>query len=312
MRALLLALALALAAPAAAAPGETAAAFLLIPPGARPAGLGGAFSGVADDPHAAWYNPAGLGFFDRVEAAAGRESRFEGLRYDYAVVAAPVLAFRDSPQRRTAAGVVALSMYSLTASGIERRGLVETDTPSGTFGASDRAYALSYAWAPDGERGLGVGGTLKRVQSALDSARASATTADAGVLYKAERWSAGAGGRNLMGSLGFGSVRDPLPRVLYAGAAARPRKALLLAVEAGKPRDAGLGLAAGAEYTREFAKDVAGSVRGGLDLSRRDLGALAVMSLGGGVRWGVVEASVAWRPGGLLGDSFSYSLSARF
>ena len=285
MRALLLAALLAAPAAALAAPGETAAAFLLIPPGARPAGLGGAFAGAADDAHAAWYNPAGLGFLEKSEAAAGRESRFEGLRYDYAVVAAPVLVFGDAPRRRNAAGVAALSVYSLSASGFERRGVVETDTPSGSFGATDRAYALSYAWAP-GERGPGVGGTLKRVTSQLDSARASATTADLGLLYKGETWSAGAGGRNLVGSLGLGSTKDPLPRVLYAGAAKRPRKELLLTLDATKPRDAGLGVAAGAEWTREFTRELAGSLRGGLDLSRRDLGALAVLSAGAGLRWG--------------------------
>lgn len=312
MRALLLAALLAAPAGASAAPGETAAAFLLIPPGARPAGLGGAFAGAADDAHAAWYNPAGLGFMEKSEAAAGRESRFEGLRYDYAVVAAPVLVFGDAPRRRNAAGVAALSVYSLSASGFERRGVVETDAPSGSFGATDRAYALSYAYAPGGDRGPAVGGTLKRVMSQLDSARASATTADLGVLYKGDSWSAGAGGRNLVGTLGLGSVKDPLPRVFYAGAAKRPRKHLLFTLDASKPRDDKLGLAAGAEYTRTFDKDLSGSLRGGLDLSRRDLGALAVLSAGAGVRWGPVEASFAWRPGGLLGDAFSYSLSARF
>lgn len=307
-----LAVLLALAPAARAAPGESGAAFLLIAPGARPAAMGGAFSGAADDAHAAWYNPAGLGFFERVEAAAGRESRFEGLTYDYAVLSVPVLAFGDAPRRRTAAGVAALSVYSLAASGIERRGLVESDAPGGTFGATDRAYALSYALAPGGDRGLSAGGSLKLISSTLDSARASALSADAGFLYKGEGWSAGGGGRNLMGSLGLGAQKDPLPRVLYAGAARRPRRELLVTADLTWPRDAGPGAAAGIEWTRSFTKDVSGALRGGLDLSRRDLGATAVLSLGGGLRWGAVEASFAWRPGGLLGDSLGYSLLARF
>ncbi len=311
MRALLLA---ALLAPSAAlaAPGETGAAFLLIAPGARPAALGGAFAGAADDAHAAWYNPAGLGFLEKAEVAAGRESRFEGLRYDYAVVAAPLLAFTDAAKRRNAAGVAAVSVYSLSASGFERRGVVETDAPSGTFGATDRAYAASYGYAPGGERGIAFGATLKSVSLALDTARGSAFSADLGFLYKGERWSAGGGGRNLTGSIGLGSTKDPLPRVFYAGAAYQAGRELRLTADASKPRDAGLGLAAGAEWTRAFTKDVAGSLRGGVDLSRRDLGALATASLGGGLRWGAVEASVAWRPGGVLGDAFSWSLAARF
>lgn len=311
MRALLLA---ALLAPASAlaAPGESGAAFLLIAPGARQAALGGAFAGAADDAHAAWYNPAGLGYMDKVEAAAGRETRFEGTRYDYAVVVAPLLAFTDAAKRRNAAGVAAVAVYSLGASGFERRGLVETDTPSGSFGASDRAYAASYAYAPGGERGPSLGGTLKSVQQSLDSARGSAFSADLGALYKDERWSAGAGGRNLTGAIGLGAVKAPLPRVFYAGVAVRALREVRLTIDAAKPRDAKLALAAGAEWTRAFGGRVEGSLRGGVDFSRRDLGSLAPLSLGGGLRWGAVEASLAWRPGGALGDAFSYSLSARF
>jgi hypothetical protein len=312
MRRFLLAVLLTLPAAAAAAPGETAAAFLLIAPGARQAALGGAFSAAADDALAAYYDPAGLGFLERSEVAAGRESRFGGLRYDYAALAVPLLAFGDAPARRNAAGVLAVSLYSLSASGIERRGLTETDAPTGSFGAVDRAYALSYAYAPGGGEGLALGGSLKRVSSSLDSARASASTADLGALYKAPRWSAAAGGRNLMGALGLGSVKDPLPRVLYAGAALRPAGGLRLSVELSLPRDGGNSLAAGAEWTRDFTKELAGALRAGVDSSRRELGALAPLSLGGGVRWGAVGFDLAWRPGGLLGDGFSYSLSARF
>lgn len=307
MRAMLLALLLAPAL-AAAAPGETAAPFLLIPPGARQAAMGGAGGGAADDALAAYYNPAGLGFLERTELSAGRENRFGGLRYDYAALAVPVLAFGDAPARRNARGVLGVSLYSLSATGIERRGVVETDAPTGSFGATDRAYALSYAWSPGGDPGLSFGASLKRVNSALDSARASANTADLGVLYRNERWGAGAGVRNAMGSIGLGTVKDPLPRVLYAGAALRPRKDLLLAADVENPA----ALRLGAEWTREFTKELSGALRAGADTTRKDLGAMAVLSLGGGLRWGAVEADLAWRPGGLLGDGFSWSLSARF
>ena len=50
--------------------GTSAGAFLRLAPGARGAAMGEAMSGVADDAYAAWYNPAGLGFLERVEAAA--------------------------------------------------------------------------------------------------------------------------------------------------------------------------------------------------------------------------------------------------
>src|SRR5207302_10246043 len=40
--------------------GTSGAAFLKIGPGARPAAMGEAFTGVADDIHAIYWNPAGL------------------------------------------------------------------------------------------------------------------------------------------------------------------------------------------------------------------------------------------------------------
>jgi hypothetical protein len=41
--------------------GYPGAVFLMIWPSARPTSLGGAFSGIADDPSATYYNPGGLG-----------------------------------------------------------------------------------------------------------------------------------------------------------------------------------------------------------------------------------------------------------
>ena len=45
--------------------GEAGAIFLLIAPGAGPAGTGEAQVAKADDAYASYYNPAGLGFLKR-------------------------------------------------------------------------------------------------------------------------------------------------------------------------------------------------------------------------------------------------------
>ncbi|MDE2489903.1 MAG: hypothetical protein KGM24_03595, partial [Elusimicrobia bacterium] len=196
-----LALLAALAGPAAAfggaGKGTAGAAFLTLTPGARAQALGGALGGVADDGLAAAYNPAGLGFLDRIEFDAGRQALFAGLDYDYAVLSVPVLSWTDKPERAADWGVTAASVYSLGATGIPRRGLVETDSPTGTFSASDRAYALSYGLALSPE--LAVGGTLKYVDEQLDTARAGAVTGGAGALFKRGDWSFGAGLRDAFG-----------------------------------------------------------------------------------------------------------------
>ncbi|MCR4294489.1 MAG: hypothetical protein NUW21_03070, partial [Elusimicrobia bacterium] len=261
------------------AKGTSAGAFLRLAPGARGAALGSALGGAGDDAYAAWYNPAGLAFLERVEAAAARESRFEGVAYDAAVLSVPVLAWRDSPLRSNAYGVTALSVYSLSASDLERRGLVETDAPSGTFGASDRAYALSYGFNPAGTN-FAFGATAKFVDSALDSRRASALTWDGGLLYKTGNRSFGAGVRGFGGSLKHATVADPLPTVYYAGATWRPREAWLLAAQVDAPKRDALSLGFGVERRWAVSPGLSAAARGGYNTAGSDAGGLAGAALG--------------------------------
>ncbi|UPT75064.1 MAG: PorV/PorQ family protein [Elusimicrobiota bacterium] len=291
--------------------GTTAAAFLKLAPGARGAAMGESLGGSADDAYAAWYNPAGLGFLERVEAGAAHESRLAGISYDAAVLAVPVLSWRDSPLRANAYGTTALSVYSLSASGIERRGLVETDAPSGTFAAADRAYSLSYGLAPRGGP-WAFGGTVKLVDSSLDSRRATAMTFDGGALWRGERSSFGAGARNFGGRLSYGGVSDPLPTAYYAGGGWRPREGWLVTAELSVPKEDAAGLGLGVERSWTPAPGLQAAVRGGYASARSDGGGIAGLSLGFGVTWRAVEADFAWAPSGTLGDFFKYSLLFRF
>lgn len=290
--------------------GTAGGAFLTFSPGARAAAMGGAFGGVADDALAAHYNPAGLGFLDRIEAAAGRESLYAGLNYDYAVLSVPVLSWTDKGRRPADEGVTAASVYSLTSGAVDRRGLVETDAPTGSFTAADRAFALSYGRALS--EGLAAGGTLKYVDSALDTARASAFTGDAGALWKGGAWSAGGGVRNAFGALKLGGVPDPLPATLYAGAGWRPKPGWLVAAEIDQPRYDALSWSLGAERTASVAAGVTAAGRLGWSSARAGAGVFGGVSLGFGAEWKGLDAGFSWSPGGALGDVFQYSLRARF
>jgi hypothetical protein len=59
-----------------AASGQTLLSLYDLERGARPAALGGAFTGLADDAYAVVYNPAGLAFLERASAHGLVESRF--------------------------------------------------------------------------------------------------------------------------------------------------------------------------------------------------------------------------------------------
>lgn len=314
MRYLMIAALLLAAAPAfagASAKGTSAAPFLTLAPGARGSAMGEALGGVADDAYAAWYNPAGLGFLERVEAGAAHESRLAGISYDAAILSVPVLSWRDSPLRANAYGVTALSVYSLSASGIERRGLVETDSPSGTFASSDRAYALSYGWNKPGTN-WALGGTVKLVDTGIDSARATTLAWDGGVLWKGERGSAGAGVRDFGRGLRYSSTTDPLPTAYWAGGSYRPADGWTLAAQLGAPLRDAASLGVGVERRWLAMPGLAAAARAGYNTGRGDGGGIAGASLGFGVEWRAMEFDFAWSPSGVLGDFFKYSLLVRF
>ena len=291
--------------------GTSAAAFLKLGAGARASAMGGAFAGVADDAAAAYYNPGGLAFLKRPELSGMHESRYAGLAYDYATVAVPLLAWTDTPRQRNALGVAALSVYSLSVDGIERRGTPETDGPLDTFGARDFAYSLSYAYNPSGT-GLGLGGTAKVMDSSIDQGSGRAMAVDGGALYRRERLSLGLGWRNLGTRQKLGGTADPLPFSWFAGGSWRFSNGILASAELGLPRDRALTAALGGEYRHEFARRFSGAARLGLNTGAMDAGGFSMMSLGFGLRYDNVDLDFAWLPGGELGDSLRYSLSVRF
>lgn len=291
--------------------GTTSAAFLSLTPGARASALGGAYGALCEDSLATHYNPAGLGVLDRIEAAGGHEARFEGLNYDYAALSVPVLSWTDVARRVSDWGTAAASVYSLSASGIERRGLVETDAAASTFKAADRVYALSYGVSVPASR-LSLGTSLKLVESTLDTARASAVTMDVGGLWHAREWSLAGGVRNAFGSLKLGSSSDPLPFVAYGAASWVPRAEWLAAAEVDLPRQDAPVIALGLERTRLVAHGITAAGRVGWRSERMGAGGLAGISFGFGVSWKGLESDFSWMPGGLLGDVMQYSVKVRF
>ncbi len=70
--------------------GVRAAEFLTIPVGARGIGMGSAYTAVADDITAMWWNPAGLGFLDKKEMMLNVVDYTMDLTYSYAAFASPV------------------------------------------------------------------------------------------------------------------------------------------------------------------------------------------------------------------------------
>lgn len=151
--------------------GTTAAPFLGIAAGPRAVGMGGAFTAVADDPSALYWNPAGISRTGETAFLLEHTDYLVGTSFNYF------------------AGVVALDQDDAIGLGVTDldygSDLVTTvSEPMGTgetWSASDWAVGLTYA------RNLtdrfSIGGTAKMIMQNIWHESATGWALDAGVLY---------------------------------------------------------------------------------------------------------------------------------
>jgi hypothetical protein len=153
--------------------GTTAGAFLQIGAGPRAAALGGAFTAMADDATALYWNPAGLGRMAGGEVVSSHSEWLADIRHDYVGVALPL-----------AGGIVGASVTLLGTPST----LVRTeDRPEGTgetFDAADMALGLHYGRAITDR--FTVGGSVKLVQQRIWHSTASGVAVDLGTQFRTD------------------------------------------------------------------------------------------------------------------------------
>lgn len=297
--------------------GSTSANFLKIGMGARPVGMGEAFTGVADDTNAVYWNPAGLVLAKGVGFTTTHSEWIEGVHHEF-------LAAHANFNEQGALGA------SFTFLGTKE--FPEAlETPSGDFGgfgssvsASDFAAAAAYAQ----RLGLWFSGSFFR--SSIVSLKANVVgqrvvnetgygiSFDLGYLYEIKRKTAYLGVTAL--NVGTKIKGHPQPLLGNVGASYRLRRVLmkrdrlLLAAETDLHSDTGFRMALGTEYAVPFGRTEA-AWRAGYRLPS-DLGGLAGMTLGFGLTHplGGLDASLdyAYVPYGVLGTTHRLSLSGRF
>ena len=147
--------------------------FMKIGVGARPVGMGGAYTAVADDANALFWNPAGLALDPGLCADVTMMKLLQSVSYASAGMVAPL-------GHGLAAGCAG---GYLNTSDIRRD---ELGQEIGTFGLSDLAIGPGIAWQP--LPGLGVGLGAKYVGSRIDSFQACAFSLDGGVIYRPVRY----------------------------------------------------------------------------------------------------------------------------
>lgn len=183
--------------------------FLSTGGGARALGMGGAFTGIADDATGAFWNPAGLAQLTGTQGGFMHSQRFGGtVNYDFASVA----------HRLTGSdAVVGLSFFRQGVDGIKNtlnawdrerdRPVADPNDQITEFSASDIALMFSYA-APLSES-LAWGTNVKLVYGRLGPfAQAWGYSLDAGVLYTNGSFRAGITAVDLTTLLKFWSVNE--------------------------------------------------------------------------------------------------------
>jgi len=152
--------------------GTQAGAFLMIANGARPAAMGEAFTGVADDLSGVTWNPAGLASLSSLQANISYAAWFADTAYSTVSLGGPVV-----PGHVLAATVFAFH--------VPRIANVPEDVEP-PVDMSDYAVGASYAWAITDHLSIGAGARLLSTdikQAGSPESAASGALIDAGFKY---------------------------------------------------------------------------------------------------------------------------------
>jgi hypothetical protein len=284
---------------------QEAASFLKVGVGARALGMGGAYTALADDAAAGAWNPAGLAAVGAARLDMTHAELYGTGHFDFLGYAQP-----------TPAGTFGVSARRLGQDALEGRDASGGRT--GSFGAVDTAFDLSYGARAVGRLSLGAGVTF--VRSALAEVSAQTVAFHLGALYRAASFGPGApqfgiSVENAGPGLRYLEERWPLPLTLAAGAAYRLRSGLTLALDLRRrPRAGSSEVSLGTEYRLGggFA------LRAGYVASRQDAryaaDAASIGSFAGGFGYATRRYGLdyAITPNADLGQVHRFSLSARF
>lgn len=278
------------------------AQFLTVGVGARGLGMGGAFTALADDAHAIYWNPAGLAALGKREAVADDAELATSARLNFLVFAQP-----------TGIGTFGAAATYLSQPALEGRDL--SGHPTNDFHAADFAGAVAFARRTDL---VDLGASLKFVQSRIGAAQAQTAAVDAG----ARRAIAAGPGRVVLGlavrnagpGMRFDAQTNELPLRVAVGAAYEFAAGHALAFEAvNGPRVVGTDFGVGGELQavrRMFLRagwTTLSSNPGGAGLS-----AVSGLTLGVGAGLSVWRFDYAVVPSGELGTAHRFSFATRW
>ena len=280
-------------------PGTTAASFLKIGVGARNIAMGET-GAAGSDVNSIYWNPAGLAELGDMELSFMHAMWLQEISYEHLAFGYP-----------TKAGTFGLGADYLSMKGIGEYDVNDTALDT-AYKPADMAWTLSYA-RKLGEVGLGA--NLKYISSKLENETAAAVAGDIGAAY-GSKLRIGLAIQNFGGKMKFVSESDPLPLNIKAGGAyelfSDENSAVSLALDVNKPSDNDIYENIGAEYTRKLGKDIGIACRAGYKTNIKGYDAISGLSAGAGFNFQAYRLDFAWVPYDDLGDTYRFSLTAKF
>ncbi|HBC47331.1 MAG TPA: hypothetical protein DEO84_02675 [candidate division Zixibacteria bacterium] len=224
--------------------------------GARPLGMGGAYTAIAEGPEATYYNPAGLGFNLRLGISLSYKSMSLDRHLSHAAISFPI-----RNEAAMAASWVNAGVGNVTGHGASQQ-------LAGKIDNNQNAFAVSFAKAINNT--FAFGGTLRYLQEKFDNLDAFAIGVDLGAkarikkvilvgltaqnLGSTMRWDSG----NYWGD-GGSSYNDEFPVVVRFGLAGNLlNDKFVPAIDFEKSGKMAVRFRAGAEYwlTKRLTKQV--------------------------------------------------------
>ncbi len=283
------------------------AAFLKIGVGAKAIGMAGAYTAVSNDATALYWNPAGIAGLHKKEFSLMHAEHIADMGFDFAGFTMPVGKYG---QNRS--GTMGVSFSKLSQTDQEGRG--DNREQTGSFKASDMAFAMSYARPVMSN--LYAGSTLKLIKSSIGNDSANAMALDIGGMYHMSKLpvSLGLAVRNISHGIKYINEVDYLPLTFALGAAYLTPLGLSASVEfTHMPYDGKNTFSMGTEYLVLSKLALrAGYMSNGLGNQYAD--AKGFENFVGGLGLGLFNYRLDYSfvPFGPLGNVQRFSISSRF
>jgi len=269
--------------------------------GARPVAMGEAFTGLADDINAIYWNPAGLVNVNLKQAAFMRAQWFQDISFNWAAYAQPAFG-----------GNVGLSLFYLGSGSIQKYDNAG-NSQNDTYSDYDSALSLSYARTV---KNIPLGVTLKVLNSKLEDESATGFAADVGMkkqITTSHELTLGVAVQNIGAGLKYVKESSPLPLTVRTGVSLKAWKnRLLVASDLDFPADNEISAHAGVEYGCDVGPMRLLPRIGYKTNTVKDMNVLSGLSLGFGVNYGDLCINYAWVPYWELGDTNRIDVGFKF